>query len=190
MATALASRSKRRNRSGSPIADKDYRLPLRFSGKVEKVTLTIDRRKLSPEDITKLEAAAHDNPANNEKNRCLHPGPTHQGIWKFRLAVRIGFTYTFTDLWSFGSKPIRHNSIEVQAARREWRSLRSLSNIGTVSFDLETVRKERTARPVFTIGIVTADPPECMSALIASKSPPRLISIDGSGELDNAAAAS
>ena len=50
--------------TGSPVADEDYRTPFRFTGKLDKLTLTIDRPKLSPEDIEKLEAAMHHNPAS------------------------------------------------------------------------------------------------------------------------------
>ena len=49
---------------GSPINDKDYQTPFRFTGKLDKLTLTIDRPKLSREDIRKLEAAMHSNPAS------------------------------------------------------------------------------------------------------------------------------
>jgi arylsulfatase len=50
--------------TGSPVADGDYTPPFRFTGKLDKLTLTIDRPKLSPEDIKKLEAAMHANPAS------------------------------------------------------------------------------------------------------------------------------
>ena len=50
--------------TGSPVADEDYQPPFRFTGKLDKLTLTIDRPKLSPEDIKKLETAMHNNPAS------------------------------------------------------------------------------------------------------------------------------
>jgi arylsulfatase len=50
--------------TGSPVDDKDYEVPFRFTGKLDKLTLTIDRPKLSPEDIKKLKAAIHANPAS------------------------------------------------------------------------------------------------------------------------------
>ena len=50
--------------TGSPVADADYQTPFRFNGKLEKLTLTIDRPKLSPEDIEKLQMAVHGNPAS------------------------------------------------------------------------------------------------------------------------------
>jgi len=48
---------------GTPVDDKDYKTPFRFTGKLDKLTLTIDRPKLSSEDIKKLEMAMHHNPA-------------------------------------------------------------------------------------------------------------------------------
>jgi arylsulfatase len=50
--------------TGSPVADEDYQTPFRFTGKIDKLTLTIDRPKLSPEDIEKLKMAMHNNPAS------------------------------------------------------------------------------------------------------------------------------
>jgi arylsulfatase len=43
--------------TGTPVNDADYRVPFVFNGKIDRVTLTLDRPKLSPEDIRKLEAA-------------------------------------------------------------------------------------------------------------------------------------
>jgi arylsulfatase len=43
--------------TGSPVNDADYKVPFAFTGKIGKITLTIDRPKLSPEDIKKLQAA-------------------------------------------------------------------------------------------------------------------------------------
>jgi len=39
------------------VNDADYQPPFTFTGNLNKVTLTIDRPKLSPEDIKKLQAA-------------------------------------------------------------------------------------------------------------------------------------
>ena len=50
--------------TGSPVSDKDYQTPFRFNGKLEKLTLTIDRPKLSEEEIKKLKAAMHANPTS------------------------------------------------------------------------------------------------------------------------------
>lgn len=43
--------------TGTPVDDEDYQAPFRFTGKLEKLTLTIDRPKLSPDDEKKLEGA-------------------------------------------------------------------------------------------------------------------------------------
>ena len=43
--------------TGTPVDDEDYQVPFTFTGKINKITLTIDRPKLTPEDIKKLEAA-------------------------------------------------------------------------------------------------------------------------------------
>jgi len=47
--------------TGSPVNDADYEPPFAFTGKIEKITLAIDRPKLSPEDVKKLEAAQRNN---------------------------------------------------------------------------------------------------------------------------------
>ena len=47
--------------TGTAVDDKDYQVPFAFTGKLNKITLTIDRPKLSPEDIKKLEAAQRNN---------------------------------------------------------------------------------------------------------------------------------
>ncbi len=47
--------------TGSPVNDADYQPPFNFTGKLGKVTLTIDRPQLSPEDIKKLELAQRNN---------------------------------------------------------------------------------------------------------------------------------
>jgi hypothetical protein len=43
--------------SGTPVAD-DYQVPFRFTGKLNKLTLKIDRPQLTPADIEKLKEAA------------------------------------------------------------------------------------------------------------------------------------
>jgi hypothetical protein len=47
--------------TGTPVNDQDYRVPFKFTGKLDKLTLTIDRPKLSPEDIKRLETAQRNN---------------------------------------------------------------------------------------------------------------------------------
>ena len=50
--------------TGMPVDYRDYQVPFRFTGKHDKLTLTIDRPKLSSEDIEKLKMAMHNNPAS------------------------------------------------------------------------------------------------------------------------------
>ena len=40
--------------TGTPVDDKDYQVPFRLTGKLEKLTLKIDRPKLTPEEEKKL----------------------------------------------------------------------------------------------------------------------------------------
>lgn len=47
--------------TGTPVDDKDYQVPFQFAGKLDKLTLTIDRPKLSPEDERKLNDAQRHN---------------------------------------------------------------------------------------------------------------------------------
>ena len=50
--------------TGTPVDDRDYQVPFAFTGKIGKITLTIDRPTLSPEDVKKLEAAQRNNRAS------------------------------------------------------------------------------------------------------------------------------
>jgi hypothetical protein len=43
------------------VDDKDYRVPFRFTGKLAKLTIRIERPKLTPEDLKKLEAGSQRN---------------------------------------------------------------------------------------------------------------------------------
>jgi hypothetical protein len=47
--------------TGTPVDEHDYQVPFHFTGKLDKLTLTIDRPKLSPEDEKKLMEHAHRN---------------------------------------------------------------------------------------------------------------------------------
>jgi arylsulfatase len=47
--------------TGTPVDDEDYQVPFAFTGKLNKLTLKIDRPQLSPEDIQKLQAAQRNN---------------------------------------------------------------------------------------------------------------------------------
>jgi arylsulfatase A-like enzyme len=43
--------------TGTPVDDADYQVPFAFNGKIDKITLTIDRPKLTPEDEKRLSEA-------------------------------------------------------------------------------------------------------------------------------------
>jgi len=47
--------------TGTPVDDKDYQVPFKFTGKLNKITLTIDRPKLTPEDEKRLMQAQRNN---------------------------------------------------------------------------------------------------------------------------------
>jgi hypothetical protein len=44
--------------TGTPVDDRDYQVPFRFTGKLNKLTLRIDRPKLTPEDERRPKEAA------------------------------------------------------------------------------------------------------------------------------------
>lgn len=43
--------------TGTPIDDRDYQVPFRFTGKINKLTITVEPPQLTPDDRKKLEAA-------------------------------------------------------------------------------------------------------------------------------------
>jgi arylsulfatase A-like enzyme len=47
--------------TGTPVDDKDYQVPFKFTGKLNKLTLKIDRPKLTAEDAKKLETVGRSN---------------------------------------------------------------------------------------------------------------------------------
>jgi len=49
--------------TGTPVDDNDYQVPFRFTGKINKITLTIDRPKLTPEDEKRLMQAMREKKA-------------------------------------------------------------------------------------------------------------------------------
>ena len=55
--------------TGTPVDDQDYQVPFTFTGKLNKLTIKIDRPQLSPEDIKKLEErrSGTTRSANNER---------------------------------------------------------------------------------------------------------------------------
>ena len=50
--------------TGTPVDDQDYQVPFTFTGKLNKLTLTIDRPQLTPADIQKLQTATRNNHAS------------------------------------------------------------------------------------------------------------------------------
>ena len=50
--------------TGTPVDDRDYQVPFAFTGKINKITLTTDRPKLTPEDEKKLMQAQRNNKAS------------------------------------------------------------------------------------------------------------------------------
>src|SRR5208337_509038 len=40
--------------TGTPVDDRDYQVPFTFTGKIDKLTIAVDRPKLTPEDERKL----------------------------------------------------------------------------------------------------------------------------------------
>jgi Sulfatase len=44
--------------TGTPVDDRDYQVPFKFTGKLDKLTLKIERPKLTPDDIKRLKEAA------------------------------------------------------------------------------------------------------------------------------------
>jgi arylsulfatase A-like enzyme len=43
--------------TGTPVDDRDYQVPFKFTGKINKLTIAIDEPKLTPEDVKKLKEA-------------------------------------------------------------------------------------------------------------------------------------
>jgi hypothetical protein len=41
----------------TPVDDGDYKVPFKFTGTINKVTITLDPPKLTPDDVEKLKAA-------------------------------------------------------------------------------------------------------------------------------------
>jgi len=51
--------------TGTPVNDADYQVPFAFTGKIDKLSLVIDRPRLSPDDIRKLEEARRQKKASD-----------------------------------------------------------------------------------------------------------------------------
>jgi len=41
--------------TGTPVDDEDYQVPFKFTGKLNKLTLKVERPELTPADIKRLE---------------------------------------------------------------------------------------------------------------------------------------
>jgi hypothetical protein len=50
--------------TGTPVDDKDYQVPFTFTGKLAKLTIKVERPKLTPEDEKKLMEAQRNNRAS------------------------------------------------------------------------------------------------------------------------------
>jgi arylsulfatase A-like enzyme len=79
--------------TGTPVDDNDYSTPFTFTGKLGKIALNIDRPKLSPEDIKRLQAtarAAGDGPAADaEKATAGGVAPQVSGDVGLNLAQKV-----------------------------------------------------------------------------------------------------
>lgn len=67
--------------TGSPVDDNDYSTPFAFTGKLEKITLSVDRPRLSPEDVKRLTEtarAAGDGPSAGAGEAAAKSSPTVQ----------------------------------------------------------------------------------------------------------------
>jgi arylsulfatase len=49
----LATPPNKSRDTGTPVDDRDYQLPFKFTGKLNNLTRKLDRPKLTPEDIKK-----------------------------------------------------------------------------------------------------------------------------------------
>ena len=47
--------------TGTPVDDQDYQVPFKFTGKLSKLTIKIDRPQLTPEDEKRLMEAERNN---------------------------------------------------------------------------------------------------------------------------------
>ena len=75
--------------TGTPVDDKDYRSPFAFTGKLNKITLTIDRPKLTPADIKRLQDAARaagDGPSADAGDARL-PAPCTPGLGRYSASA-------------------------------------------------------------------------------------------------------
>jgi hypothetical protein len=50
--------------AGTPVDDNDYKIPFKFTGKIDKITIKLEPPKLTPEDIKKFKEAEEKMEAN------------------------------------------------------------------------------------------------------------------------------
>ena len=50
--------------TGTPVDDKDYQIPFKFTGKFNKLTIKLDRPKLTPADERRLLESQRNNKAS------------------------------------------------------------------------------------------------------------------------------
>jgi len=43
--------------TGTPVDDRDYQVPFKFTGKIDKLTISVEPPKLTPEDEKRLKEA-------------------------------------------------------------------------------------------------------------------------------------
>jgi hypothetical protein len=60
---------------GTPLDDKDYQIPFKFEGTISKVTCPLDRPKLAPEDVKRLEAGNRVCKAQANRQHIVHQWP-------------------------------------------------------------------------------------------------------------------
>jgi hypothetical protein len=71
---AIATTNSGCHDTGTPVDDKDYQVPFKYTGKLNKLTLTIGRPKLTPQDEKRLmEARVTKNPATGRTHEELTP---------------------------------------------------------------------------------------------------------------------
>ncbi len=117
--------------TGTPVDDKDYQVPFTFTGKLNKLTLKLDRPKLSPADIKTLEQGASGTTApassaavavrRDASGGKLCPTPATGTIRITSKTIRVG--RRSSSQWPAGPvQPLR----PVRSPVRETKRLRSL----------------------------------------------------------------
>jgi hypothetical protein len=84
----------------APVDDQDYQVPFAFNGKLDKLTLSINRSKLTPADIKALEQAGSAGPRSTwfakrdqttiDGKQLPAPDPAFCVVMRVRVSVSIG----------------------------------------------------------------------------------------------------